>query len=158
MLPWSSSVTVDEFMAKSPGKPTSSAAEKKEIHELVMRLLKRFGNNKSAMGRALGLSQPTITAWVKQVNTPHHTHVRAMRKLLGEELQEARDFVDSVQSDTHRSLDAAWNYWASQNRWPIEVLAIARRLADAGAAHDPQGWTIRLDEISLRLASRLLKR
>jgi predicted transcriptional regulator len=145
-------------MAKRSGKPTYPLDEQNEIHKLVLRVLARFDGNMTRMGLALGLSQPTVSDWVSQKNTPHHKNVRAMRHLLGEKEAAVRAIVEASQADPFDAMTMAWHYWRSQNRWPDEVLTRARALAENGAVHDPQGWTIRMDELANQVTKRSPKR
>lgn len=70
-------------MPKRRGKPTLPGDERKRVAEAIDYLVRvRFGDNESALARALGVSQPAVSQWRSDKNAPTLASVRAIATLI----------------------------------------------------------------------------
>jgi transcriptional regulator with XRE-family HTH domain len=131
--------------SRRPGKPTLQGETKKNVQRAIREALARVDDNRTALGDAIGASQPTVSEWANGNSSPQLPNIEALARLLDKRVAEV------LEGDKY-SLENAIAYWPG--RWPTQVIAEGRRLAEKGEKYDAQGWTLRLDELKERANKR----
>lgn len=131
--------------SRKPGKPTLQGETKKNVQLAINKALDLVDGNQTALGDAIGASQPTVSQWASGASSPQLPNIEALARLLDKRVAEV------LEGDRY-PLETAIAYW--RGRWPPPVIAEARRLAEKGEKCDAHGWTKRLDELKERLNKR----
>lgn len=133
-------------MGKKPGRPTLEGDEAKQVQQDVKKLFAIFKENQSDMARAIGVSQPTVGAWVNGDSIPSQHNQTKILRILQKSTDGLRKSVFDIASGGPGALDIALLYWP--DRFPEDVIRQARARSAKGETYSPQGWTIRMEEMA----------
>ena len=127
------------------GKPTIRDDRTQHIMDAVEEGIRRAGSG-AALARAVGVSQPTVSAWRSGTSMPELPSREALAKFLGWREVDILEGIDATSEGGVRALETALDYHG-QLHWPSADVAKARKEAERGVRRTAREWADRLDEL-----------
>lgn len=136
-----------------PGKPTVRDEEQRSNALHAVEEAKGRAGSGAALARALGVSQPTVSAWLSGSSVPTEENRRDLARFLGWREVEILEGVAAAHEGGIRALETALDYHGPSH-WSAHVVAKARKEAASGVKRTAKEWADRLDSLRVNEQKR----